>query len=268
MNPSSEPWGLTGDDACSGLRADIVSIQTAFTEPAMRSYSVAVALVFLAGQALAGSVSGQTVDETGAPLAGVNVEIVYQTYNADKLMGHGASIKAEAVTGADGRYRVDIGHLPPGEYSAHAYTIVDNGGRPTNIDLVPDDPANFAGTDDTVRNFAGGYYEFTADDPYGNGGVFVVNNAIGDFTDLTGAEVTLESLATARTIVRTVRPSGEGLIVSGVPFGTYRASVALGGQPMRIALWGPNSDNLFRESVVHDFTMGWLGNQFQVQVRP
>ncbi len=34
---------------------------------------------------------------------------------------------------------------------------------------------------------------------------------------------------------------------------------------MQVALWG---DDEFSESVVHDFTMGWLGNQFRVQVKP
>jgi len=64
-----------------------------------------------------------------------------------------------------------------------------------------------------------------------------------------------------------VRPSGEGLIVSGVPFGTYKASVTLDGKPMQIALWGPNHDGRFHPTIVHDFTMGWLGNQFQAQVK-
>lgn len=217
--------------------------------------------------AFAGTVSGSAVDEDGKPLAGVNVEVVYQTYNADKLMGYGASIKAETKTGADGSYSVDTSRLPPGEYSAHAYTVVDNGGRPVNIDLVPSDPATFAGHAETVRNFSGGYYEFTEDDPYGNGGVFVLNNAIGDYTDLSTAEVTLENLATARKIVKAVRPSGEGLIVSGVPFGTYRASATLDGKKLQIALWGPGTDGTFADSVVHDFTMGWLGNQLQAQVK-
>jgi hypothetical protein len=230
--------------------------------------TIIAALLFTSANAFAGSVSGQAVDENGRPMEGVDVEIVYQTYTADQIMGHGASIKAETRTGADGRYAVSLDHLPPGEYAAHAYTTTDNGGRPTVIDLVPDDPATFAGTADTVRNFAGGYYEFTEDDPYGNGGVFVLNNAIGDFTDLSAAEVTLENLATARTMVKTVRPSGEGLIVSGVPFGTYRATVTLDGRPMEIALWGPEHDGSFHPFVVHDFTMGWLGNQLQVQVRP
>jgi hypothetical protein len=218
--------------------------------------------------ALAGTVSGQAVDENGLPLADVNVEVVYQTYNADKLLTYGASIKAETKTGVDGRYSVDISHLPPGEYSAHAYTVIDNGGRPVNIDLVPDNAATFPGVDDTIRNFSGGYYEFTVEDPYGNGGVFVLNNAIGDYTDLSAAEVMLENVATTRKIVKTVRASGEGLIVSGVPFGRYRASVTLHGKPMQIALWGPNHDGSFADFVVHDFTMGWLGNQFQAQVIP
>ena len=36
---------------------------------------------------LAGSVSGLVVDDTGAPMAGVSVEVVYQTYRADQLNG-------------------------------------------------------------------------------------------------------------------------------------------------------------------------------------
>lgn len=233
-----------------------------------RIASFLAALPFIVTYAVAGTVTGQAVDENGQPLAEVNVEVVYQTYNADKLPTYGASIKAEAKTGADGRYTVDISRLPPGEYSAHAYTVVDNGGRPVNVDLVPDDAATFPSTENTVRNFSGGYYEFTEDDPYGNGGVFVLNNAIGDYTDLSAAEVTLENVATARKIVKAVRPSGEGLIVSGVPFGTYRASVTLYGKPMQIALWGPNHNGTFADAIVHDFTMGWLGNQLQVQVIP
>ena len=238
----------------------------------MERLAALAALWLFATAAFAGTVSGRAVDEAGKPLAGVNVEIVYQTYTADQLAGYGASIKAETKTGADGGYSVSTDHLPPGEYSAHAYTIENNDGRPVNVDLVPENPATFAANADTVRNFSGGYYEFTADDPYGNGGIFVLHNAIGDFTDLSAAEVTLANVASGRHLVKTVRPSGEGLIVSGVPFGTYRASVTLNGKPMRIALWGPGHGDSFGDSfgdsVVHDFTMGWLGNQFQVQVRP
>lgn len=232
-------------------------------------YSVALLLAGLISTfpAIAGTVSGQALDENGAPWEGVNVEVVYQTYRADQLMTYGASVKASATTDGEGRYSIDISSMPPGEYAAHAYVIVINGDRPTNVDLVPDDPASFAGADQTVRNFSGGYFEFTDDDPYGNGGVFVLANEIGDYTDLTGAEVTLENLRSGTKIVKVVRPTGEGLIVSGVPFDTYRASATLGGRPLRIALWGAEGEDPFTDSVVHDFTMGWAGNQFRVQVK-
>jgi hypothetical protein len=65
-----------------------------------------------------------------------------------------------------------------------------------------------------------------------------------------------------------VRSTGEGLVVTGIPFGTYRAEVRINRRPMQIRLWGPGTSDEFDDSVTHDFTMGWLGNQFQVAVKP
>lgn len=87
-------------------------------------------------------------------------------------------------------------------------------------------------------------------------------------TDLDAAEVTLIHVETGASYVKRVRPTGEGLVVTGIPFGTYRAEVRVDGQPMRIRLWGPGTPEEFADSVTHDFTMGWLGNQFQVAVKP
>jgi hypothetical protein len=227
----------------------------------------AAALLARVGVAAAGSVSGQAVDEDGAPLAGIHVEVVNGSYQSEQILGYGASIKAETVTGADGRYRIDTDDLPPGEYSAHAYRVVLNGGRQLDVDLVAEDSSAFASNAATIRNFAAIMIESSEALPYGNGGVFIVNNAIGDFTDLGAAEVTLASVETGKTYVKTVRSTGEGLAVTGIPFGTYRASVKVAGQPMQIALWGPDS-GAFSSSVVHDFTMGYAGNEFQVQVKP
>lgn len=216
----------------------------------------------------AGTVTGLVTDESGLPLAGVTVEIVYQTYNSDDLPYGGKSIKQSAVTDAGGRYSVSTDAMPPGEYSANAYQVVENGGKQITIGFRAEDSSTFAGNAETVRNFTGGFVESTADDPYGNGGIFVVNNAIGDLTDLDAAEVTLIHVETGASYVKRVRPTGEGLVVTGIPFGTYRAEVRVDGQPMRIRLWGPGTPEEFADSVTHDFTTGWLGNQFQVAVKP
>jgi hypothetical protein len=56
-------------------------------------------------------------------------------------------------------------------------------------------------------------------------------------------------------------------VVTGIPFGTYRASVTLAGRPLRVALWGAPETQL-AASVTHDFTMGYNGRQFQVMARP
>jgi hypothetical protein len=216
----------------------------------------------------AGTVSGRVTDQSGNPVAGVNVEVVYQTYNSDDLPNSGASVKESTVTDSNGRYSISTDNLPPGEFSANAFQTVANGGREINIDFQPEDNSTFAGNADTVRNFTGGYYESSDENPYGNGGIFVVNNAIGDFTDLTGADVTLANTETGQNYVKTVRATGEGLVVTGLPFGIYQASIKLNGQPLQIKLWAPDAPDEFSSSVTHDFTMGYLGNQFQVAVKP
>lgn len=230
--------------------------------------AAAAALLVSGGAAFAGSVTGIVVDERGAPMPGVNVEVVYQTFRADQLNNSGASIKASAVTGHDGRYAISTDHLPPGEYAANAFEVVANGGQEMVVGVVADDGTTFAGNADTVRNFTGGIIENTPDMPYGNAGVFVLNNAIGDFTDLSAAVVTLINTETGKVLVKPVRPTGEGLAITGVPFGTYEVGVSLEGEPLQVRLWSPDAPPEFGPTVTHDFTMGWLGNQMQVAATP
>lgn len=230
--------------------------------------AAALACILATASAFAGDVTGRAVDEDGQPLAGVQVEIVYVTYSADDIMGYGESIKVETETGPDGSYAVDLSHSPPGEYYAHAYQIVTNGGRPFNIDLLPDDAATFASTSRTVRNFTAGIIEFSEKYPYANAGVFVLNNTIDDYTDLAGADVRLENVESGRVLERGVRSSGEGLVATGIPFATYRVSVTLGDRPLQLSLRGPGIEQSFGSSVTHDFTMGWPGNQMVVEAKP
>lgn len=228
----------------------------------------AAMLVACTQTALAGTVSGVVTDGDGAPLAGVNVEVVYQTYNSDDLPYGGESIKQSAVSDESGRYSISTDNMPPGIYSANAYQVVVNGSRQINLDFRTDNEETFGSHEDVVRNFAGGFYESTESDPYGNGGVFVLERSIETDIDLSAAEVTLTNTATGQTIVKTVRSTGEGLVVTGVPFGTYRAEVALNGQPLQISLMGPGISEQYDTSATHDFTMGWLENQFRVMAKP
>ena len=216
----------------------------------------------------AGYVKGRVTDEDGKPLAGVTVEVVYQTFNADKLLTYGKSIKRETQSGPDGTYSLMIGNMPPGLYSAHAYQVVRNGSNTQNVDLTADNNDTFGQNAATVRNFKAGMVESSEELPYGNGGVFVLNNDIMDFSDLDGAEVTLVNTATGKTIVKKAKRTGEGPAVTGIPFGTYRASVKLNGRPMQIRLWGPGQPETYGPSVTHDFTMGDMGDQIQVMVKP
>ena len=218
--------------------------------------------------AVAGSVTGMVTDQSGAPMSGVQVEVVYQTYRADQLNTAGESIKASAVTGADGSYTISTDGMPLGEYAANAFETVVNGGQTMVVDLAADDDTSFAHNADVVRNFTGGVIEVSDDMPYGNAGVFVLNNAIGDFTDLAPAVVTLTDTESGKVLVKTLRSTGEGLAATGIPFGTYEVRVALDGQPLQVKLWAPDAPDDYGPSVTHDFTMGWLGNQMQIAARP
>jgi hypothetical protein len=231
-------------------------------------FTGAVLLAASAQAGFAGTVSGLVTDENGAPVAGVNVEVVYQTYNSDDLPYGGESIKQSAVTDEAGRYAISTDRMPPGTYAANAFQVVINGSRQINLDFRTDNDATFGSHEDVTRNFTGGFYESTQNDPYGNGGIFVLERSIETDIDLAGAEVTLTNTATGQTIVKAVRSTGEGLVVTGIPFGTYRAEVSLDGQPLQISLMGPGITEDYAASATHDFTMGWLQNQFRVMAKP
>lgn len=109
--------------------------------------------------------------------------------------------------------------------------------------------------------------ESRLDVPYGDGGIFLLRNAVLDYTDLAGAEVTLVPLDGGAPLTRPVRLTGEGLVVTGIACGRYRAGVSFEGAPLQLRLLGADPGDAFSVNVIHDFTMGHLGNQFIVEAR-
>lgn len=216
-----------------------------------------------------GAVSGLVVDEEGRPVSGVHVEAVNRSIPASRRASYGQSIKKEGSSGPDGRYRLDLTGMPPGEYRAQAFEAVQNGPSQIIVELTPDTRDGFGVGETVVRNFRREVIESSDEHPYGNAGIFVLEPAGYDGPDLSPAIVTLDPLGQAgRPIVRPVRRTGEGLVVTGVPFGTYRASASLEGRPLQLQLALPEAEGMFAQSVEHAFTMGAFANQLRVFAKP
>lgn len=217
----------------------------------------------------AGYVKGRAVDDQGRPLAGIQVSAVYQSYGGGRAMRYGASHSRSDVTGPDGSYRIRISDMAPGEYSASAYRPGTVGDAGTQIELVAEDPSLFGNNAATIRNFKMEFVEQLPGNPYGNGGIFVVETAFGQYIELANAEVTLQPTGGGRTIVRRVRRTGEGWVVTGVPPGQYRASVTLNGRPLLMNASGVDGGgDAFTTSLVGNFKGGFSGNLFRVRVKP
>jgi hypothetical protein len=212
-----------------------------------------------------GHVVGRVTGEDGKPLAGAQVTATYQSYGGARAMRYGASHSRTATTDASGAYRIRLDDMAPGEYAVSAR---GPNGVTQQWPLVAGDAANIDNRSASVRNFSWKVVEQSAGDPYGNGGIFVVESAIGDYSDLSEAEVTLWPLTGGRTIVGRVRRTGEGLVVTGIPPGRYRASVRLGGRTVQINRGGIDDPNdPFVPSIEGSLTGGVSGNILRVRAR-
>jgi hypothetical protein len=115
---------------------------------AARTLALAAMMVFAGAlNAEAGSLSGIVVDDTGAPLGGMHVVIVDQANDAK-------TVRDSTVTDGDGRYVITTDTLPPGQYRAEAFQEVSEDGQAWVVPLTPNDNSAFAGSADTIRNFA------------------------------------------------------------------------------------------------------------------
>lgn len=197
--------------------------------------AAAVAATTVLAQAKGGVVRGRVTDEGGRPVAGATVTATYQSYGGGALQ-YGGRYNRQATSGADGRYAIALNGLPPGEYSASASW--------KSVDLIPENDANFASNAQTVRNFRYAVVERTADSEYGNGGMVAIENEIGDYeTNLADVVVTATPRNGGPAITRPVRQTGEGWIITGLPFGAYTVSATYNGRPMRVKLWGSQHFN-------------------------
>lgn len=210
-----------------------------------------------ASEAQSGGVQGRVVDEAGRPVAGAQIGVYYRSFGGGQLP-YGGSYNRQTTTSADGRYSLSLRGLPRGEY------VVS--GSLDGIDLLPENPATFASTVATVRNFTHRLVESTDDNAYGNGAILAVDTAIGDYTDLAGLELTLRSSETGRVYTRTVRRTGEGYAVTGLPFGAFDVSGRMGGRSVGIRPY--SGEGAFGASVTLSVRPDAVPPVMRAQIKP
>jgi len=218
------------------------------------------ALVMLFGgasEAQTGGVRGRVVDDAGRPVAGAQIGVYYRSFEGGQRL-YGGSYNRQTRTGADGRYSVSLQGMPRGEY------VVS--GSLDGIDLLPDNPATFASTMAAVRNFTHRLVESTDDNDYGNGATLAVDTAIGDYTDLAGLELTLRSRESGRVFTKTVRRTGEGYAVTGLPFGAFDVSGRMGGRSVGIRPY--DGEGAFGPSVVLSIRPSAVPAVMRAQIKP
>lgn len=218
------------------------------------------AVLFLAGgasEAQSGGVRGRVVDDSGRPIAGAKIGVYYRSFEGGQRL-YGGSYNRQTTTGADGRYSVSLQGMPRGEY------VVS--GTYEGIDLLPANPATFASTTAAVRNFTHRLVESTDDNDYGNGATLAVDTDIGDYTDLAGLELTLRSRETGRVYTKTVRRTGEGYAVTGLPFGSFEVSGRMNGRAVGIRPY--SGEGSFGPSVTLSIRVGAVPAVMRAQIRP
>jgi len=205
-------------------------------------------------------VKGIVVNPQGQPIKGALITIDNQLlYNSN----------SQAVTDAQGRYRIELSTLAA-TYMAYAEYSTVYGGVEHSIDLLPDNDNPFAGSEGAVRNFT-----VKLDSSTGTGGsgevLFYMMDLIHpldpvleppnrDDVTLTLEPVgaMLDGTVGGDKIVSKGSNSNNGYGVHNVPIGKYKVSAVYappGAEPqqMLIRVLSRGQDNAFAESVVAEF---------------
>ena len=205
-------------------------------------------------------VQGQVTDESGKPLAGVEVTARYQSNPGGSSIQRGPS-----YSGADGRYSLGIKD-PAGTWSIHGYTTV--GGL--RIELTPNDPALFAGSAGAIRDLRVQYRELKGDkDPEsdsGIGGFVVVTQPVGQSISMDQVELTVSPASGGAATTRRLRRTGDGYVLTGLRPDTYQVTARYKDVPMLISLdgasnWAASQSGTFATSGINE-------RQLRVMVKP
>lgn len=171
-----------------------------------------------------GVLQGRVVDARGAPLAGAQVS-AHHTLLENRTL--------TATSDTDGRYRLDVSR-PAGAWTAAAHLSRDHRGTTYVIDLAPDAPAPFAGSDGALRDFTW-RLQGERDDDLGHHGMPVIYELAifadpqhpGEFLDAEHVELTLVpdgpllDGSTGGTITRFGKRTADGPALVDIPLGVY-----------------------------------------------
>ncbi|GGK92929.1 carboxypeptidase-like regulatory domain-containing protein [Deinococcus radiotolerans] len=210
-----------------------------------------------------GFITGTVVNEQGAPLAGVEIDV-------DNTLSYDSNLVT--YTDAKGQYRVDVRKLPF-TFQVYAKLKVKYEGYTTAIELVPRTPNAVAGVVGGVRDFVLRPKPITPEDPYGNQGCVFIERAIGEY-DIDEAQVLVTltpvgKLADGSTgKPRTVHllRSGSGPVIPNVMWGRYTVTATYQGQPLELRRRTSPNNNPWNTSYTGGFVREYNITQLNMYV--
>ncbi len=190
-------------------------------------------------------VKGNVIDNNGVPLAGVEV-VANNTllYDANGV----------GMTDANGNYRIE---LIIGSWQMTASMMRDFNGQTYRVDLTPDNPTAFAGSEGAIRNFvwkpSGGAAQ--------QGSVFAYSDNVVEFLETQYIELTLEPQgllldgSTGQTITGMLTHTADGDGLTNVPLGRYKitARYLVPGESPAMLEIKPRNSGEYSDSLTADF---------------
>ncbi len=165
-------------------------------------------------------IKGRMVDEAGRPLA--NIPIFGEAFTPIPQ-------SASALTGADGRYRIQLNPAMPGVWSVVAERPFDYNGHAFSVSVEPEQPEQFAGNAGAVRDFV-----WRGMGSQGRGVVqtstLFIHGSVESLWEMERTEVTLAPLTPlmdgtpGQTLVGRPAHGNDGIGLYDVPYARYRIS--------------------------------------------